>query len=172
MAGCVPQGDRRAKELAGLSLLGVSQIDRVVEAAEATLAGQQMVLLGRNRLPALDLPKVCGCVWGGQHMLARLSQCESQQQQHQQQSHQHTNRLNVHGVAGQQVSCIRMQCRPDHTHTLLPCSHLAHDRPWPLCHAGAAQRTCGDRAAVNGLPGCLHVLQDQTRARPAGQLPA
>jgi hypothetical protein len=33
---------------------------RVVEAAEATLRGQQMVLLGRNRLPALDLPKVKG----------------------------------------------------------------------------------------------------------------
>jgi threonylcarbamoyladenosine tRNA methylthiotransferase CDKAL1 len=58
VTGCVPQGDRKASELAGLSLLGVGQIDRVVEAAEATLRGQQMVLLGRNRLPALDLPKV------------------------------------------------------------------------------------------------------------------
>jgi hypothetical protein len=73
VAGCVPQGDRRAKELAGLSLLGVGQIDRVVEAAEATLAGQQMVLLGRNRLPALDLPKVCerGGGEGGGHKAVR-----------------------------------------------------------------------------------------------------
>jgi threonylcarbamoyladenosine tRNA methylthiotransferase CDKAL1 len=65
VTGCVPQGDRKASELAGLSLLGVGQIDRVVEAAEATLAGQQIVLLGRNRLPALDLPKVRGVFWGG-----------------------------------------------------------------------------------------------------------
>lgn len=37
VAGCVPQGDKRAAELAGLSLLGVSQIDRVVEVVEETL---------------------------------------------------------------------------------------------------------------------------------------
>jgi len=36
----------------------VGQIDRVVEAVEATLAGQQLVLLGRKKLPDLDLPKV------------------------------------------------------------------------------------------------------------------
>jgi hypothetical protein len=45
---------------------GVAQIDRVVEAVEATLAGQQLVLLGRRKLPALDLPKVsewCGWSW-------------------------------------------------------------------------------------------------------------
>ena len=37
VAGCVPQGDRRAAELQGLSLLGVTQLDRVVEAVEETL---------------------------------------------------------------------------------------------------------------------------------------
>ncbi|KAF6265384.1 CDK5 regulatory subunit-associated protein 1-like 1-like protein [Scenedesmus sp. NREL 46B-D3] len=58
VAGCVPQGDRKAAELKGLSLLGVGAIDRVVEAVESTLAGQQLVLLGRRKLPDLDLPKV------------------------------------------------------------------------------------------------------------------
>ncbi|WIA30265.1 hypothetical protein OEZ86_000355 [Tetradesmus obliquus] len=58
VAGCVPQGDRKAAELKGLSLLGVGAIDRVVEAVEATLAGQQLLLLGRRKLPDLDLPKV------------------------------------------------------------------------------------------------------------------
>jgi hypothetical protein len=37
---------------------GVGAIDRVVEAVESTLAGQQLVLLGRRKLPDLDLPKV------------------------------------------------------------------------------------------------------------------
>ena len=43
---------------------GVGAIDRVVEAAEAALKGEQLVLLGRRKLPDLDLPKVCqllGC---------------------------------------------------------------------------------------------------------------
>eukprot|EP00775_Hariotina_reticulata_P009751 gene9751-9909_t len=51
-------GDKKAPELAGISLIGVGQIDRVVEAVEATLAGQQLVLLGRKGLPDLDLPKI------------------------------------------------------------------------------------------------------------------
>ena len=34
VCGCVPQGDQKAKELAEVSLLGVSQIDRIVEAVE------------------------------------------------------------------------------------------------------------------------------------------
>ena len=37
IAGCVPQGDKNAKELDGLSLVGVTQIDRIVEAVERTL---------------------------------------------------------------------------------------------------------------------------------------
>eukprot|EP00878_Enallax_costatus_P043482 GHUV01051477.1.p1 GENE.GHUV01051477.1~~GHUV01051477.1.p1 ORF type:complete len:377 (+),score=85.49 GHUV01051477.1:1219-2349(+) len=39
-------------------LPGVGAIDRVVEAAEAALKGEQLVLLGRRKLPDLDLPKV------------------------------------------------------------------------------------------------------------------
>jgi threonylcarbamoyladenosine tRNA methylthiotransferase CDKAL1 len=58
VAGCVPQGDRRAVGLEGLSLLGVSQIDRVVEVVEQTLAGNCVRLLEKKALPRLDLPKV------------------------------------------------------------------------------------------------------------------
>ena len=39
VAGCVPQGDKKVKGLENLTLLGVSQIDRVVEAVEETLQG-------------------------------------------------------------------------------------------------------------------------------------
>ncbi|KAG1666851.1 hypothetical protein FOA52_009475 [Chlamydomonas sp. UWO 241] len=58
VAGCVPQGDRRAAELQGLSLLGVTQIDRVVEVVEQALAGNTVTLLAKKTLPSLDLPKV------------------------------------------------------------------------------------------------------------------
>lgn len=58
VAGCVPQGDKRAKELEGLSLLGVTQIDRVVEAVEETLRGNTVTLLKKKELPSLDLPKI------------------------------------------------------------------------------------------------------------------
>ena len=55
-----PQGDRRAAELRGLSLLGVTQIDRVVEAVEETLKGHAVQLLAKKALPRLDLPKGAG----------------------------------------------------------------------------------------------------------------
>lgn len=58
VSGCVPQGDRRAKELEGISVLGVTQIDRVVEAVEETLKGNTVQLLAKKALPRLDLPKV------------------------------------------------------------------------------------------------------------------
>mmetsp|Transcript_38917 Transcript_38917/g.110147 ORF Transcript_38917/g.110147 Transcript_38917/m.110147 type:complete len:352 (+) Transcript_38917:232-1287(+) len=58
VAGCVPQGDKRAKELEGLSVIGVTQIDRVVEAVEETLRGNVVHMLAKKALPALDLPKV------------------------------------------------------------------------------------------------------------------
>lgn len=62
VSGCVPQGERGTRELRGLSLLGVTQIDRVVEAVEQTLAGNTVVYLERRpgQLPRLDLPKVRG----------------------------------------------------------------------------------------------------------------
>lgn len=39
-------------------LLGVSQIDRVVEVVEETLKGNKVRLFGKKTLPRLDLPKV------------------------------------------------------------------------------------------------------------------
>uniref|UniRef100_A0A7S1T7V2 Threonylcarbamoyladenosine tRNA methylthiotransferase n=1 Tax=Tetraselmis chuii TaxID=63592 RepID=A0A7S1T7V2_9CHLO len=58
VSGCVPQGDKRAKELEGLSVLGVTQIDRVVEAVEETLRGNTVHMLAKKALPKLDLPKI------------------------------------------------------------------------------------------------------------------
>lgn len=58
VAGCVPQGSRDLKELEGVSIIGVQQIDRVVEVVEETLKGHEVRLLHRKKLPALDLPKV------------------------------------------------------------------------------------------------------------------
>ncbi|OMO96733.1 Elongator protein 3/MiaB/NifB [Corchorus olitorius] len=58
VAGCVPQGSRDLKELEGVSIVGVQQIDRVVEVVEETLKGHEVRLMNRKTLPALDLPKV------------------------------------------------------------------------------------------------------------------
>ncbi|KAK1576244.1 hypothetical protein Q3G72_012190 [Acer saccharum] len=58
VAGCVPQGSRDLKQLEGVSIVGVQQIDRVVEVVEETLKGHEVRLLHRKKLPALDLPKV------------------------------------------------------------------------------------------------------------------
>ncbi|EPS59269.1 hypothetical protein M569_15539, partial [Genlisea aurea] len=58
VAGCVPQGSRDMKELEGISVVGVQQIDRVVEVVEETLKGHEVRLLTRKTLPSLDLPKV------------------------------------------------------------------------------------------------------------------
>lgn len=58
VAGCVPQGSRNLKELEGVSIVGVQQIDRVVEVVEETLKGHEVRLLTRRTLPSLDLPKV------------------------------------------------------------------------------------------------------------------
>ncbi|XP_078434444.1 methylthiotransferase [Wolffia australiana] len=58
VAGCVPQGSRDLEELEGVSVIGVQQIDRVVEVVEETLKGHEVRLLTRRTLPSLDLPKV------------------------------------------------------------------------------------------------------------------
>ena len=39
MSGCVPQGKPDAEYIKGLSIIGVQQIDRVVEVVEETLKG-------------------------------------------------------------------------------------------------------------------------------------
>jgi tRNA A37 methylthiotransferase MiaB len=58
VAGCVPQGSKDLKELEGVSVIGVQQIDRVVEVVEETLKGHEVRLFSRRTLPSLDLPKV------------------------------------------------------------------------------------------------------------------
>jgi tRNA A37 methylthiotransferase MiaB len=58
IAGCVPQGSKDLKDLEGVSVVGVQQIDRVVEVVEETLKGHEVRLLKRSSLPSLDLPKV------------------------------------------------------------------------------------------------------------------
>ncbi|EDV36760.1 uncharacterized protein Dana_GF11786 [Drosophila ananassae] len=66
VAGCVPQGAPKSDYLNGLSVIGVQQIDRVVEVVEETLKGHSVRLLqnkkkvhGRRVAGApLSLPKV------------------------------------------------------------------------------------------------------------------
>ena len=58
VSGCVPQGDRGLKGLEDVSVLGVTQIDRVVEVVEEALKGYKVKLLAKKELPRLDLPKI------------------------------------------------------------------------------------------------------------------
>lgn len=58
VAGCVPQADRHIKGLDDVSIVGIQQVDRVVEVVEETLKGHTVRLLSKNRLPELDLPKI------------------------------------------------------------------------------------------------------------------
>ena len=58
VSGCVPQGDRNLKELEDVSILGITQIDRVVEVMEETIKGNTVRLLAKKELPTLDLPKI------------------------------------------------------------------------------------------------------------------
>ncbi|CAG9561498.1 unnamed protein product [Danaus chrysippus] len=66
LAGCVPQGAPRSGYLAGLSVVGVHQIDRIVEIVEETLKGHTVRLFGQKKTEegrkaggaSLLLPKV------------------------------------------------------------------------------------------------------------------
>lgn len=58
VAGCVSQADRNLKGLEDVSVIGITQIDRVVEAVEQTLQGHVIKLLAKKELPLLDLPKI------------------------------------------------------------------------------------------------------------------
>ncbi|XP_049777963.1 threonylcarbamoyladenosine tRNA methylthiotransferase isoform X1 [Schistocerca cancellata] len=49
VAGCVPQGAPKSDFLSGLSVIGVQQIDRVVEVVEETLKGHSVRLLGQKK---------------------------------------------------------------------------------------------------------------------------
>lgn len=65
VAGCVPQGKQNSDYLHGLSMIGVQQIDRVVEVVEETLKGNSVRMFGTKRAEGkkiggarLDLPKI------------------------------------------------------------------------------------------------------------------
>jgi len=58
VSGCVSQGDRFITGLQDVSIIGITQIDRVVEVVEETLKGNSVQLLEKKALPTLDLPKI------------------------------------------------------------------------------------------------------------------
>ncbi|KAK4876706.1 hypothetical protein RN001_009212 [Aquatica leii] len=65
LAGCVPQGAPKSSFMDGLSIIGVQQIDRVVEVVEETLKGNTVKLMGMKKTngkkiggASLLLPKV------------------------------------------------------------------------------------------------------------------
>merc|ERR1712157_72797 len=60
LAGCVPSGDKAmAKKLKDVSVLHVSQLDRIVDVVEETVKGNTVSLLDRRKdLPSLALPRV------------------------------------------------------------------------------------------------------------------
>mmetsp|Transcript_73495 Transcript_73495/g.172385 ORF Transcript_73495/g.172385 Transcript_73495/m.172385 type:complete len:467 (-) Transcript_73495:8-1408(-) len=60
LAGCVPSSNKKlAQTLTGVSLLDVTQLDRIVEVVEETVKGNTVQLLDkRGDLPSLSLPKV------------------------------------------------------------------------------------------------------------------
>ena len=65
VAGCVPQGKQDSEYLKGLSMIGVQQIDRVVEVVEETLKGNSVRMFSTKREQGkksggakLDLPKI------------------------------------------------------------------------------------------------------------------
>lgn len=60
VAGCVPQGQPNNRDLDGLSMIGVQQIDRVVEVVEQALQGNSVQLMGHTKSAGakLNLPKI------------------------------------------------------------------------------------------------------------------
>lgn len=59
LAGCVPSSNRQLAESLGVSMLDVTQLDRIVEVVEETVKGNTVKLMEkRSDLPSLSLPKV------------------------------------------------------------------------------------------------------------------
>ena len=65
VAGCVPQGQKDMDDIKDISVIGVQQIDRVVEVIEESLKGHVIKLYGQKRSngrrlagPSLELPKI------------------------------------------------------------------------------------------------------------------
>ena len=60
VAGCVPQGKPDAEYIKGLSVIGVQQIDRVVEVVEETLKGNQVRLFGQKKVEVTETEREQG----------------------------------------------------------------------------------------------------------------
>ena len=65
LAGCVPQGAPKSDLVDGFSIIGVQQIDRIVEVVEETLNGNVVQLFGVRKEngkktggASLNLPKI------------------------------------------------------------------------------------------------------------------
>lgn len=58
VAGCVPQADKALYWLEEVSVVGVTQIDRIVEVVEQTIRGNVVKMISMRKLPSLMLPKV------------------------------------------------------------------------------------------------------------------
>ena len=56
--GCEPKGDRILKGIEDVSVLGVTQIDRIVEVVEEALKILKIKMLAKKDLPILDLLKI------------------------------------------------------------------------------------------------------------------
>lgn len=124
----------------------MSQIDRVVEAVEETLRGNTVHMLAKKKLPRLDLPKASSpAVWTPQEA---------------------PSDANLSLAYSRATSCVC--ARPLHGKVqMLGTCRVLKVR---VGSAGAAECAHRDPAPVHGLPGRVHVLQDQARARAAGLL--
>ncbi len=58
VAGCIPQADMKNKFLTGYSLIGVKQIDKIVEVVKETLNGNSVQFLKHENNERLNLPKI------------------------------------------------------------------------------------------------------------------
>ena len=65
LAGCVPQGAPQADYIKGLSVIGVQQIDRVVEVVEETLKGTS------QKMKCMKYKKKCDVSLDLHRLLAR-----------------------------------------------------------------------------------------------------
>jgi len=61
MTGCVPQADYNIENnnnYNNISILGVRQIDKIVQITQETLNGNRLIILEEKNLPVLSLPKI------------------------------------------------------------------------------------------------------------------
>ena len=66
VAGCVPQGQPKADFLKGASVIGVQQIDRVVEVVEETLKGNKLyfeILVNSSKIFLCVVRSFCSFIW-------------------------------------------------------------------------------------------------------------